>query len=276
MRIQQKENFHTHTFRCGHAAADVPDYAEAAKKAGITVLGISDHTPLPDGWTPEIRMRMRELDGYLAAIRRADRECGISVIAGMECDIHSRYFSFYKNELLIPGRCRYLIGAVHYYTHRGEELYAGLMPSAAHLCSYIDTIISGIESGLFAFIAHPDQFAAGWNRWDGETRSRVRALMDAAKAADIPLEINGNGFRKRSVEFGSLFDAEGPSSPAKGPRPPYPWRPFWEMAAEYGVSYISNSDAHRPADVNASLDLCEALAEDLGLTRGTVKLRDDE
>jgi histidinol-phosphatase (PHP family) len=276
MRIPQKENFHTHTFRCRHATADAPDYAAAAKKAGITVLGISDHTPLPDGWTPEIRMRMSELDGYLAAIRQADRDCGLSVIAGMECDIHRRYFPFYKDELLIPGRCRYLIGAVHYYTHRGEELYAGFIPSAAYLRSYTDTIISGIESGLFAFIAHPDQFAASWNRWDNETRACVRAVMRAAKAAGVPLEINGNGFRKRSVEFADPFGAARQPSVPKGPRPPYPWRPFWEMAAEYEVLYVSNSDAHRPADVNASIDLCEALAEDLCLTRGAVKLRDDE
>ncbi|MDR3200323.1 MAG: PHP domain-containing protein, partial [Spirochaetales bacterium] len=125
------QNFHTHTFRCGHAKGDAPDYAVAARDAGLTVLGISDHTPLPDGWTPEIRMDMQELEGYLAAIRQAAQTPGINVIAGMECDIAKRYFKFYRDELLAPHRCRYLIGALHYYTHKSEEIYAGLIPGAA-------------------------------------------------------------------------------------------------------------------------------------------------
>jgi histidinol-phosphatase (PHP family) len=255
------ENYHTHTFRCGHAKGDAADYAKAAKAAGITVLGMSDHTPLPDDWTPEIRMTMAELEGYLEAVSQADRDSGIQVIAGMECDIEKRYFGFYQNELLAPGRCRYLAGAVHFYTHKSEELYAGLIPNAACLRSYTDTLISGIQSGIFAFIAHPDHFAAGWNRRDRETKACMRAIMQAAKEAGVLLEINGNGFRKSRVQYDGA------------PRPPYPWLPFWETAAEYGVPVICNSDAHRPQDVNASLDLCQDLADSLGLKKGAVRLR---
>ncbi|MDR1179430.1 MAG: histidinol phosphatase, partial [Spirochaetales bacterium] len=223
-----------------------------------------DHTPLPDGWTPEIRMEMRELDSYLDAVGQADRDSGIRVIAGMECDIDKRYFGFYRNELLVPGRCAYLAGAVHYYTHASEQMYAGHIPDAASLRSYTDALISGIGSGIFSFIAHPDQFAAGWNRWDGETRACVRAIMEAAKGAGVPLEINGNGFRKMPVSHDGV------------PRPPYPWLPFWETAAEYGVLYVCNSDAHRPQDVNASLDLCQDLADRLKLKKGAVRLYEKE
>jgi histidinol-phosphatase (PHP family) len=253
-----RENFHTHTFRCHHAAGDAADYAAAAREAGLEVLGISDHTPLPDGWTPEIRMNMSELEDYLRAIREAENRSP-RLITGMECDIHKRYFGFYRNELLAPGRCRYLIGALHYYTHRSEEIYAGVIPGAAYLASYADTIVSGIESGIFSFIAHPDHFAAGWNRWDGETKACVRAIMEAAKGAGIPLEINGNGFRKRPVNF------DGKT------RPPYPWTPFWEMAAEYGVPCVYSSDAHRPQDVTASLDNCAKLAGALGLAKAELR-----
>ena len=256
------QNFHTHTWRCTHARGEAIDYARAAKRAGMTVLGMSDHTPLPDGWTQEIRMKMSELDGYLRAVHQADRDSGIRVIAGMECDIAPQYSSFYKDELLASGRCQYLAGAIHYYFHGNEVLYAGSIPSLSHLGSYADTMIQGITSGIFSFIAHPDHFAAGWDRWDSHTKTCVSGIMKAAKKADVPLEINGNGFRKSPVNFG------------KGPRPPYPWRPFWEMAAEYEVAVVWNSDAHRPEDVNASLDECAALAESLGLKRVPVRLRE--
>ena len=41
-------NYHTHTYRCGHAG-DYPDeaYVQAAVQAGYKVLGMSDHTPWP-------------------------------------------------------------------------------------------------------------------------------------------------------------------------------------------------------------------------------------
>ena len=38
-------NYHTHTYRCGHAEGSERDYAEKAAKAGLRILGIADHTP---------------------------------------------------------------------------------------------------------------------------------------------------------------------------------------------------------------------------------------
>ncbi|MGN1132610.1 MAG: PHP domain-containing protein, partial [Ruminococcus sp.] len=38
-------NLHTHTYRCNHASGADRAYVEYAIKAGIKVLGISDHCP---------------------------------------------------------------------------------------------------------------------------------------------------------------------------------------------------------------------------------------
>ena len=46
-------DYHTHTFRCKHAQGDVEDYAKYAVEYGIDVLGVSDHTALPDNWIPK-------------------------------------------------------------------------------------------------------------------------------------------------------------------------------------------------------------------------------
>ena len=65
-------NYHTHTFRCGHAE-NVPDeaYLQRAIEQGFTVLGFSDHTPWP-GLSPAVcrgvRMLPEELPGYFASI----------------------------------------------------------------------------------------------------------------------------------------------------------------------------------------------------------------
>ena len=45
-------NFHTHTARCRHARGTDREYVESAIRAGISVLGFSDHSPyyFPDGY----------------------------------------------------------------------------------------------------------------------------------------------------------------------------------------------------------------------------------
>ena len=43
----KKTNFHTHTYRCGHANGSEEDMVCAAIKMGIEELGISEHVPLP-------------------------------------------------------------------------------------------------------------------------------------------------------------------------------------------------------------------------------------
>ena len=42
-----KTNYHTHTFRCGHAIGDEEEMVISALNEGIEVLGFSEHVPLP-------------------------------------------------------------------------------------------------------------------------------------------------------------------------------------------------------------------------------------
>ncbi len=245
-------NHHTHTYRCKHASGDVPDYVRAARRAGLETLGMSDHTPLPDDFMSSMRMSMTELDAYMALID-ASRGPGLTVLKSMECDIHPRYFGFYREELLERRGCDYLVGALHWHRHGGEWLYAGDITTPEELRTHADALIAGIESGLFDFIAHPDHFAAGYLRWDADAEACSRSIAQAARDRGVLLEINGNGFRKTPVMEGGRR------------RPPYPHRRFWEIVAEQGGGALCNSDAHRPDEVAASIDLCLALADELGL-----------
>jgi histidinol phosphatase-like PHP family hydrolase len=45
----------------------------------------------------------------------------------------------------------------------------------------------------------------------------------------------------------------------------YPWLRFWELAAEYDIEVVVNSDAHHPEDVAANLDDAAHIATRLGL-----------
>ena len=43
----KKINYHTHTYRCGHAKGTEEEMVQAAINMNIEELGISDHIPLP-------------------------------------------------------------------------------------------------------------------------------------------------------------------------------------------------------------------------------------
>ena len=89
--------------------------------------------------------------------------------------------------------------------------------------------------------------------WDRHAEACSREILRAAEAYGVPLEINGYGFRKPRVDT------------PEGRRPMYPWIRFWELAAEYDIEVVLNSDAHRPEDVAANLDDAAAIAARFGL-----------
>ena len=90
-------NYHTHTFRCGHAT-NVPDavFVEKAIESGVKILGFSDHSPwpYPNGFTNRsVRMNAEELDGYIDSIHGLrERYAGrITIYTGLECEYFPAY-----------------------------------------------------------------------------------------------------------------------------------------------------------------------------------------
>lgn len=69
----RKVNYHTHTILCRHAGGTSEDYAEAAWKNGLDVLGFSEHAPFPDGRFG-LRMQYDELEPYIRDLNRLKKE----------------------------------------------------------------------------------------------------------------------------------------------------------------------------------------------------------
>jgi len=237
-------NFHTHTYRCNHATGEVIDYAEAAFKQGAQALGISDHVALPDNRWPEVRMPFDQLDDYEAAIESARTQMPqMKIYKGMECEYDTVYHNYFQDELLGERAYDYLIGAAHYAPLNGKWLFAfEKLNTTAALLAYGKYLGMMMETGLFAFIAHPDVFGCSNDVWHSDLTACSRDILRAAEATQTPLEINGNGFRKTL------------KSTKEGSRHPYPWHPFWELAADYKIKVICTSDAHRPEHVLANID----------------------
>ena len=251
-----KHNFHTHTYRCKHAQGDVDDYCRAAIAGGMETLGFSDHTALPDDRWIQARMHYEELDEYVGAIDKAREDYpDLRILKGMECEYVPRLHAYYADELLGERAFDYLVGASHFFLDADEKWHGtyGGTRDAASLRAYADYTIRMMETGLFAFVAHPDLFGNCYAEWDADTAAISKDLLSAAKELDVGMEINALGLRKQAHK-----------KPGN-PYPLYPWLPFWELAAEIDAPVIVNSDAHRPQDVQARTGEGYALRERLGL-----------
>lgn len=250
------KNYHTHTFRCRHATGDIIDYARLAYEQGADVLGISDHVALPDNRWLDVRMSYNQLDDYERAFETTRRLLPqIKIIKGMECEYAPEYHTYLEDELLGERHYDYLVGGAHYTPINGEW-YSSFeyLDTPKSLKCYSNYVVRMMETKLFTFIAHPDVFGGCNEKWSKDLEVCSRDILQAAQDTKTPLEINGNGFRRRPRMMTS-----------NGSRPPYPWKPFWELATEYQITVLCNSDAHHPKHVLANIDDAYFLAEDLNL-----------
>ena len=254
-------NLHTHTCRCKHGTGTVADYCREAVKAGISILGFTDHCPFPDGEYGDSRMDFAEMPDYIREIEQARLEFPqLTILAGLELDYRPILGKqFFQDEFIHKYQLDYVIAGAHHlpaangrpYLHAAWENPMSL-PT---LHAFVRESVRVMELGLIEFLAHPDLTALSLPRWTLEVRSAYLDIIDAAEALNIPLEINAYGLRKKWIDT------------PEGRRPMYPWRRFWELVAEHGgITVVASSDAHRAEDVWGNLDDAFQLARECGLT----------
>ncbi len=251
-----RTNFHTHTHRCMHAQGPDVAYVQTALENGYSHIGFADHTPWPytDGFISRMRMTARELDDYVVSIRslRDDFAGKIDVSIGLEAE----YVPQYKNWLLEMKERKgldYLLFGNH-YDQPDEEMYFGFTTTPRQVRRYADSVIVGLESGLFDCLAHPDLFLLNYPRFDAECRAAAHDIAAAARDLGVPLEFNTSGL----------------GHPARKDRGVgYPCVEFWQIAAQEGVSAIIGVDAHHPDRLreNAVYDLSVQHLRALGIPR---------
>lgn len=237
-------NFHTHTFRCGHAIGTEEEYVINAIKCGIKKMGFADHFPLKfeDGSQNPARVKVEEVHLYRDEVFRLKEKYknDIEIFLGFEMEYYSELFDemlknakSYGAEYLILGQHFYMPenkGGSHVYSSQNEE----------GLKKYVDSVIEAIKKDVFTYVAHPDMinFSGDMDVYKRE----MKRLCIGAKETDTPLEINFLGIRDKRI---------------------YPNENFWRIAGEIGVKAVFGLDAHDPlgaCDV-ASLSIGQKIAE---------------
>lgn len=253
----KKINLHTHTSRCRHAAGSPDEYCAAALEQGFSILGFSDHAPFPDNRYRRSRMDFQELGDYCRDIRNArERFPQLRIPLGLEIEYCADLGKGYYEDLIGEFGLDYLIGSVHFVTtpdHEVHTFYGSEWESAEVLDAFVRHTIQTMEHLPLLYLAHPDGFATVAGKMTPELKRGFREIAAAAKALSIPLEINGNGFRK------GLFQTE------EGMRFRYPWDAFWEIVADTGADVVVGSDAHTPDQIDTEYAACLDYAERFGL-----------
>lgn len=252
-----KANYHTHTFRCQHAIGTEREYVEAAIEMGIQTLGFSDHIACPytDGYISGIRMRWEEVGDYVSVLRALAKEYEdqIKILVGFEAEYIPEFYEKQKQMIDAYG-IDYLIMGQHFWTSENKGPYSGSpTKEEERIRLYVDSVIRGMKTGSFAYLAHPDLI--NYQGLDSVYEFEMERLCRAMKDMNIPLEINLLGYAENRH---------------------YPNRKFWKIAAETGNQVILGLDAHDVSQIKnkeayeAGMDIVKAfdlnLIEELQLT----------
>ncbi len=227
-----KANYHTHTQRCKHAFGTEEMYIQSAIRAGFDTLGFADHTPWPyqSGFVSPIRMEPSELPGYVTTLRELKERYSdrLNVLIGLECEYFPRYMDWLK-EAKEAYNLDYLIFGAHYIGSEEDFPYVGYACRDTDVMfRYADMCVQGMQTGLYAYLAHPDLFMRRRGAWDDDCIAAAKAICGCALSCGLPLEYNLNAHVIGGEEC--LF----------------PRREFWELAAKMGNSVVIGYDAHQP------------------------------
>lgn len=240
-----KNNYHTHTARCMHAVGSDENYVLSGIKGGFTELGFSDHSPWPfkTDYVSGIRMTAEELPGYVKSIKSLGEKYQgqISIKLGLECEYYDDYIPWLK-DIAEQYEVDYLLFGNHFYKTEEKYPYFGRYKNQRELLKlYLESSVQGMESGLFAYFAHPDLFMRGYSEFDEYCEDIAIEICKQSLALDIPLEYNLAGLRINKEE-----DVEE-----------YPHLAFWKIAARYGCKTIIGVDAHnnRHLENNKYMDM---------------------
>jgi len=257
LQQQMIGNYHTHTYRCNHANGTDEAFVQTAIDMGLKYLGFSDHVMLKDVENRRSRGDYSQQADYIASVRTLQEKYRdrITIYLGYECEAFGQRFHEFRDLLLYEGFDYLILGnharlteenRVEYYFHRPV--------SEEKLIAYRDTLIEGMETGLFSCVAHPDYYMDAFHEWNALTEEVGCSIIDAAVRLHIPLEFNLACFRRGKKH---LNDHDG--------RVGYPMEAFWKIVKEKGAETIIGIDAHHPEDIRYHYRAAEEMLERLGI-----------
>ena len=234
-------NYHTHTYRCGHAFGQDEEYVIKAIENKFEILGFSDHVFLPSFSQRHIRGDYELLNDYLISLTKLKVKYSdkIKILKGFECEGLPMYFDYYK-ELLNKQLADYLILGNHLSLDDKLNIksFFYFCENEEKIDEYVETSIKALETKLFKVFAHPDLFLGYIANFDDHIKDKCYELINCAIKLDIPLEINMGGMRQPYFEYQNKR------------RVKYPTDFFFNLVEKTKANVIIGVDAHSPYDLD--------------------------
>ena len=246
-------DYHTHHYRCGHATGVMDDYVEAAIAAGLSEIGLSDHSPIYHlGDDPHPRpgtaMAQQELPVYVEEMQAVRERFAsrITVRLGVESDYVLGWDEHYRR-LWQQYPLDYVIGSVHWLDQ--WSIFSGDLPpgrTAADVYhEYLETTQAAARSGVYDIIGHLDCLKTRGHIPDMSVTPLVEETLRVLAASGVAIELNTSGWRK---DFNDC----------------YPTAEWLARCCHYGVPVTLGSDSHDPRDVGYRFDDAISILRDAG------------
>lgn len=225
-----KNNYHTHTCRCGHAIGDDEQYILKAIEQGYQILGMSDHVNLYN-----IERNYEYFDSM--ALLKEKYKDQIEIKIALEVEYHPNYLSFYK-KILDDKHVDYLIFGNHFFLNDKNEQISFMesFEDISYLDIYYDILLKAVETKMFKYIAHPDVFMKGYQKWDEHTIELTHKIAKLLETNNLYAELSAQCCRsQKKMEY------EGKLLPA------YPFEEFYKILSKYNIKFVLGVDAHSPS-----------------------------
>jgi histidinol-phosphatase (PHP family) len=249
-------DFHTHTYLCEHATGAPEEYVESAITKGIGILGFSDHAPLPEGLREGITMTERQVDEYIAIVKKLQEKYRerISIRLGFEVDFPLR--DSFNRDILVDSRIDYLIGSCHYLGNWPVDYHEAIREYDIRgvdsvYSAYYDSLLECAASGMFDIIGHFDLTKKFGYRASVDMTQKIRSIAKAAARTGTAVELNTSGLRKPVREI-------------------YPSDRIIQVLFEENVAVTLGSDAHSPGEVGSDFDKALSVITRIGYTKVAV------
>jgi len=258
--MTMKFDLHTHHDRCGHATGKIKDYIESAIQAGISAIGISDHSPYfaheLDQPQPGIAMARSDFPNYIKEVLQLKEQYKnkIEVLLGVESDFYPDQIELYRAAYK-PYPFDYIIGSVHqtkgvsiFNRNRWKGLSEAEQSEGKN--HYYDLIQQSVKSGLFQVLGHIDAMK-GYYPLFTSIKGAEKAIDDTLQAVaenDISIEINTSGKTKSCGGW-------------------YPSDEILERAHHFGADVTFGSDSHVPQRVGDEWELVQKRLREIAFKR---------
>lgn len=152
----------------------------------------------------------------------------IELRLGLECEYFEDYMPWLRDTIR-EYRLDYVIFGNHFYRTDERYPYFGSDTRSAEMLDlYAESAIRGMETGLYAYLAHPDLFMRSYGDSTGTAPASAARYAAGPRGSVCPLEYN--------VSMIAYNEAHGVAG--------VPHPDFWRIAADEGCTAIVGIDAH--------------------------------